>query len=768
MNHLISFAQKHRLLFVLVLVQVLFLAGRAGQLWLPVWTYDAMPSLYSAHVEALDSEITEQGARLTENQEQAFAEQWEASEEQGVPLFQSDFAPPPAGLYKISITYQSQASEQDTAGSCVFLGQGSILNEGIPLPGNRTHAEGRVWIYGTTTSTALAILANDSSLCVQSMQIEEVWSWRLTTLLTALLLFLLADLLLLVLSPRLNLLHLSDAQRLAVFSLLALTLFVSIPAMDSSISYGFDLEFHLSRISGIAQGLRDGQFPVRIYPDFLYGYGYASPVFYGDLLLYPSALLVWMGYPLCIAYQVYIVLLNLMTAVISYCCAHKAFHSRRMAMTGAVLYTASAYRIINLYYRPALGEASAQTFLPLILYGFWALYAEAASEKQHRGAWLPLLLGYTGVIQTHVISTELSALLGVGIVLVCWKKAFRRENLLLLVKGALGTVLVNLWFLVPFFQYMQGDFRCTAADTVFEADLFRIPLPQLLLFGDMGFDSIRPGPALLAGALLLAACLIWQAGSRTEQQFTRLGTWCLVGTGITFYFCCGFEWSRLTDWFGATIAHYLCAIQFPFRLLTLATVLLCTASLCGLALTATRKGPRAASVCAACLTLLCVVSAWESLDSYNTKSYGKIAPTDVANFADARETSGLEYVPAAFDADIYHNQPDVVADTALYTYERDGLCFTVEAQNASDRESAIDFPLTYYPSYRLTENSGGDAVVCESPHGTVRVVLCAGYTGTFRLAFVPPRSWRAAELVSLLTLLALAVSRLRGRRAWRR
>ena len=67
--------------------------------------------------------------------------------------------------------------------------------------------------------------------------------------------------------------------------------FACMPLLWRGVYDGHDLLFHLNRIEGIASGLRNGQFPVRIHSSTLLGYGYAAPEFYPELFLYfPAAL----------------------------------------------------------------------------------------------------------------------------------------------------------------------------------------------------------------------------------------------------------------------------------------------------------------------------------------------------------------------------------------------------------------------------------------------------------------------------------------------
>ncbi|MEQ2913930.1 hypothetical protein [Bifidobacterium adolescentis] len=58
--------------------------------------------------------------------------------------------------------------------------------------------------------------------------------------------------------------NLTERQKkiLTTFVLTVITVISSIPLLSRTLLWGADLEFHLFRIEGIAQGLRDGQFPV--------------------------------------------------------------------------------------------------------------------------------------------------------------------------------------------------------------------------------------------------------------------------------------------------------------------------------------------------------------------------------------------------------------------------------------------------------------------------------------------------------------------------
>ena len=153
------------------------------------------------------------------------------------------------------------------------------------------------------------------------------------------------------------------------------------PLLTDILLPGHDLMSHLNRIEGLAQGMQDGQFPVKIQLFWLMCRGYATSVFHGDLFLYFPAVLRFLGVSVQGAYKCYVVAVNLATAAISCFCLGKMLQNR----WAGLLYTMSGYQLISLYIRAAVGEYTAMAFLPLIVYGLWLIFsASRRTLSQHR------------------------------------------------------------------------------------------------------------------------------------------------------------------------------------------------------------------------------------------------------------------------------------------------------------------------------------------------------------------------------------------------
>lgn len=307
----------------------------------------------------------------------------------------------------------------------------------------------------------------------------------------------------------------------------------SIPGMVDYNLWGDDWGFHLLRVEGLISGLRDGQFPVRIQGNWLHGYGYAVSVFYSDLFMLIPAFFRLIGFTVSTANRMFYMCITLATLLIAYYSFQKIFQRKEIGCVGAVLYVLASYRMHNLYMRSAVGEAVAMTFLPLIVYGFCRILVKDIPEnrKEYLKSWIPLTLGLTGVIQSHVITCEMLAFCILALCLVRIKRVFRRKTFGLLVKTVVVTALVNLWYLVPFLDYMlTGDFNISRSEGMMikSAGDYSVYLSHLLfLFYGQGTQGkvtdIGMGNtgAFSVGAALLLAVFTWAYLSFTGKFSVR-------------------------------------------------------------------------------------------------------------------------------------------------------------------------------------------------------------------------------------------------------
>lgn len=559
-----------------------------------------------------------------------------------------------------------------------------------------------------------------------------------------------------------------------VFAMTLLVVLSSAPVLSFYLSGGGDLLFHLCRIEAIRQALLAGQFPVRLPGYWNNGYGYASSVLYGEVFLYFPAVLRIIGFSAQSAYKLYLLSVNLFTCLSAYYCLRKICGERLSALVGTAVYMLAPYRLSTLHLRAAVGEYTAMAFLPIIIYGAWLIYTEEEDkwEEGHKSrlGWLWLLIGFSGVIQSHVISTFMAGLFMAVVCLIKIRITLRRTVLLQFVKAAAGTVLVNLWFLLPFLDYMQFEYNVSGlgihsrgrftSHAVFLSQLISF-FPQgegaSIVTGKLwGTDYGMEMSYTLGGGMMLALTLyvVYRICHKREGIKTAVRKMADLQTGLcilaVFMATTWFPWdfiqqrSDLTAWVTGSI-------QFPWRFLTIASVT--GAFVTAILIRELRRSPGKEFFYGSVLSigLLTVLSANFFLQDYEKKS-----EKDYITGYDIESTwlGCAEYLPAGIDATTLDGAWYQAGEgLAVQAFERKEGIVELTCSNAGGEETFVDVPLLYYKGYMAREAGTKRRLpVVPADNKRVRVIIPAGYEGSLEVRFESPWYWRVSEMISLMSI----------------
>ena len=232
--------------------------------------------------------------------------------------------------------------------------------------------------------------------------------------------------------------------------ILGVALLATTPMMQTYLYNGDDLCYHLARLEGLKDGILDGQIPVNIQPEGLQGNGYLNAM-YPYLVLYIGAFLRICRVSIGLSYKVLIFLSNLGSAVCAYVAVKSMSKSRRSIIMAVVLYTLMPYRFTNILSRGDLGETLALIFWPLIIAG---LYHIVMGERKR---WYYLVIGFSGVLQSHILSAAFVAVICVITTIVYCVRIVREKRYIEIGKAMGMFLLLNMWYLVPFVYYYFGE-----------------------------------------------------------------------------------------------------------------------------------------------------------------------------------------------------------------------------------------------------------------------------------------------------------------------
>lgn len=559
--------------------------------------------------------------------------------------------------------------------------------------------------------------------------------------------------------------RLSNQQCYIGMGLLAIIVLSSYPILGGYCMFSHDIGFHLLRMEGLKEGLLSGQFPVKMQPIWMYGYGYPTSVYYGDLFFYLPAMLRVVGFTVQTAYMVLVIVINAGTAFIAYWSFEKIFKHRYLALAGALLYTIAPYRLTDLYVRNAFGEAMAMAFLPLVAYGITAVFTQDTQTKAYQRLWIPMVIGFSGIIQSHLLTCIMC---GEFVLLVCvlqMKKIFQKNRFLVLCKTVIYTGILNLWFIYPCITSMKNidvtqpyrlDIRIQKEGT-FILELFNLiyrgtgdaTLPEQGVAGKMPNGV---GLALGIGLFLFAIAYIRTRKEKTKE--IKIGTYTFALSIVALFMTTiYFPWDYLSAVLG-TAGMAIANIQFGTRYLAIANVMTVMTTCAGLLYFKKHMKREYFMIgLAACVLTGIFTGTYIMNDREGSSPATYVYDIDKLGRTDHNVKEYLRY-----GTDIEALVPNRVCASEGVTFEnytKQYVTITLDGMNTSGEEGYIEVPLLYYDEYVAKDTQGVRLKTVPGDNNVLRVILPAGYEGSIRISYKEPISWRICEVLSLLFLCAL-------------
>ena len=679
------------------------------------------------------------------------------------------------GAYDVEVQYSSIMNPEDMVGSCTDLAgwlqirsyknPTSVKYNTIGLTGGQTSQKDRMWITSVTDIDDLDVkvyYSGSGILKIEKITVRELLRWRVTRILTWILGFLFLDFCYFYFIRK-N----TYQNKHIVFGFLVMVFLSSLPVFQGFVIGGHDAPFHLARILSLGRSIEEGRWLAPIQTDMMNGYGYASPLFYGQLFLYIPAVLYNMAVPVHTCYQVYVFCVNAAAGAVCYCCFKGISKNRNIAFLGTWMYLFSAYRITNVYVRAAVGEYTAMLFLPMVVYGFYKIYTTEQRQIRYRD-YIFVVLGLTGMLQSHLISTEITALFIIITCVVLLKKTFQPYRFIALAKAALLTVLLNLGFLVPMLDSMQMDIlvKANKSGHIQESGAYLIQLFGMFmtpsgksleeLQGDL---PINLGLGLAVGIGVFLWCYIRRFDwGMEESALMRSGVVLSLLAGLAICFSLQvFPWDSLGA-ISEEITKIATVIQFPWRYLSMATVLCVYVTVIGITICSESGKLRyglfaGGSICFLLLLNVGLFYMQYADVSITTKMYASMSGTDsITNIY------GGEYLLEGTETALCVRRDIVVEEDTVqvfdYASKDGGVSFA--CRNGSSEPGHVEIPLFCYDNYQAYNlQSGAQLAVTAGQNNRIAIEIPGNYDGMIGVRYVIPVLWKIAYVVSVLTGIGL-------------
>ncbi|MCR5716461.1 MAG: hypothetical protein K6G23_06435, partial [Lachnospiraceae bacterium] len=436
--------------------------------------------------------------------------------------------------------------------------------------------------------------------------------------------------------------------------------------------------------------------------------------------------------------------------------------------------------------------------LPLIAWALSGLFHRDETEASDpKYLWI-LVLGMSGVLQSHVLSTEFAVALCLVLFVIYGKRAVRRKVLLHILEAIGLVALLNLWWLVPMLEYMSSLDLLVFHNwySLQESGLYPAQLLSLFAFagdsaftGTDGMQNVRPftigialmGALVLYGYQRLSGTNRMRCGKTEMQQHVRtVAQAAAIVAVVTLVLSLQiFPWDAIYA-AGGFPAKIVASIQKPYRLLTIATV--AAVIVAGVLIKEVEEGQfltaigtgrmertcgvhtqyRAALFAGIMLVFGMLQAAFVTEDLLFHKP--QIAIENVE--AIGTETlAGAEYIRNGVDYKTLSATQILAGEgVSCEVLSQEGTERIVYLRNESTQDSYAELSLLWYPGYVAIDTEGGEELqVDASDTGRVRVWLPAGYEGEAVVFFRAQPLWRVADLLSLLTLFTVSIWGIRER-----
>jgi len=503
-----------------------------------------------------------------------------------------------------------------------------------------------------------------------------------------------------------------------------------------------DFFFHMNRLKSFLVSVQHQQYFPRIAVTFLNYNGYASPMFYSNLIFYPLIFWAKFSFSYLTLYKILIMITTFSGLVITYVCAWTFTKKQLLAYLIAILYMTSIFYQYELLVRNALGEGVAMIFLPIVLLGMYRL----VNASNH--GWLCLCLGMTLLVYTHLITTVMCGIMLLFYLIFNVKKVLQNKLILVnLIKASVVSFLLSATFLLPMLEQLKRVPMFINASEIGNINHF-IKSPFDLFSGTFA-NSLESTNLGIIFTLVVGIRIIMCH----KQKWLIYGDrFIILGIIIAISSTNVLPWEQLLDY------TKLAFLQYPLRLNVFATLLLAIGSgmyIYGELQCYKSKGRRLElyKILAIVLILFMDFSVIFSITSPTRKSYEKFVNSQTA--IDSMQIgNGKEYLPVGTKQQFLSN--DVKALRGRTTRVSRKLNeFKIRYQlSKTSNEGKLVVPLLMYPGYAATENKHELKIRQTKNH---QICVYPKRSGIIHIWYRGTDVQKYASLVSISTLIILVI-----------
>lgn len=492
----------------------------------------------------------------------------------------------------------------------------------------------------------------------------------------------------------------SDPVHIAVA--VALFIITTVPCIARhSQSVGIDLRAHLMRLDGIYLGLKDGQFPAVIFPEWSNRHGQLG-VLYPSFFVYPFALLRMARVSLYATLRIMIIAINAVSSYVFYKVTISTFNSRLSRVLALILISLDYYRMFSLSYGGMLlGALLAEIFIPVFIAG---LIDVLYKDGKH---WYYLAIGMAGILCTHTLSIVVVLITSLIFVLFVIRSLKQKRIWINIGKAAALSVPLFLGSYVAFFRYYFIDWSDAELKWHdFFEDMWKLSRPFS--------DELWNYPLILLLVCLAVFVITKVTDKGKEREKSPAYVFPMLATAL--------------------ILFYMTTIYFPWALLRKIDVI---KDLTDLLQSTNRFLGLIGTLCAFCLPVM-LESLYKDTEKWRKITY-IVVYSSVTLFAIAGLKHAMslylhtylrindelvapvdfdyeDFLPSGTISEYYQSDAGIISDDSVVDtleYTRSGTKIRYRYTSSSEGQF-VEFPLFYYDGYKAYDEAGSPLAIGKS------------------------------------------------------
>ena len=234
----------------------------------------------------------------------------------------------------------------------------------------------------------------------------------------------------------------------------AVTFFVFMPFMSKRFIEGHDYITHISNLYAMTEstGLS------KIRGVMCNNLGYANGIFYPPLPYYITfiayKILNIVGLSMISTIKVVEFLIVLLSGIFMYQFTNKVFKNKWTALVSAIMYITMPYFITDVFIRMAYAEIFMFLFMPIVMMSIYYIL-----EKDYKKFMIYFIIGYSGMIYSHLVMTLFFTIGLIIILLINIKQLLNKETIISFIIATVMVLGITAPFTVPMLEHkVKGEY----------------------------------------------------------------------------------------------------------------------------------------------------------------------------------------------------------------------------------------------------------------------------------------------------------------------